>query len=74
MTVEEIIDRLNTIKRDSILEINMSDGNTLKIEYTMTDEYIVNYFDHQKILKSEVFPTKAEFILFLREQFTKKLI
>jgi hypothetical protein len=74
MTEEEIINKLQTIKRDTPLEINLSDGNRLQIEFTTTDEYIVNYFDHQKIFKSLVFPKRAEFTMFLREQFDKKLL
>ncbi len=74
MTVEEIIAKLNTLQRDTPMDINMSDGNRLQIEFTTTDEYIINYFDHQKILKSRVFPTQADFVMFLREQFDKKLI
>jgi hypothetical protein len=74
MTVEEIIDNLHKIRRDTPFDVEMSDGNRLQIEYTPTDEYIVNYFDHQKILKAKVFATEAEFVLFLREQHDKHII
>jgi hypothetical protein len=74
MTLEEIIEKLHTIRRDTPLEIDMSNGNRMQIEYTPTDEFIVNYFDHQKILKSQVFPDEAGFVIFLRDQYEQKLI
>ena len=67
MTVEEIIEKLNSSKRNTPLEINSDVSNQVNIEYTLTNEYIVNYFDHHHMIKSEVYPNEAGFVLFLRE-------
>jgi hypothetical protein len=64
MTVEEIIQNLS---KDKPFELDLIDKTHMQIEFTPSDEYVINFYDHNHIIDSKVFSHLEDFTLFLKE-------
>ncbi len=70
MTVEEIVQNL---RKDKPFELDLQDNTLMQIEFTPSDEYVINFYDHNHITESKVFSHLEDFVLFLREKHDKHL-